>query len=315
MNFLRVIRYQNLLMLVLMQLILRYGFLKLIKLPGGIPVPLALKDFHYALLILSTVCIAAGGYLINDIFDQETDRENKPGKVVIGKTISEKTGYRYYAILNIIGVGVGTYLSLLIGRMGFSMLFISIVIVLYLYASSLKQSLLIGNLIVAVLLSVSVLIVGIFDLYPMLTFENRGYLGTYFIIMLAYAAFAFLINFIRELVKDLEDVDGDYNEGMNTLPIVLGVDRTAILVFWLSLVPILILLYCINEYLVKYDLFFSVGYALALIVAPLIYFSAKMWSARKQQEFHHLANVLKLVLFFGILSITVMTINIVQLHA
>lgn len=304
MYFLRVIRYQNLLMLALMQLIFRYGFLKLQN------VPLALNDWQYALLVLATVCIAAGGYLINDIFDQQTDRENKPEKVIVGKFITETAAYNYYIALNIIGVGAGFYLANLIGKPMFSALFIVISITLYIYASSLKQSLLIGNFIVALLLSISVLIVGVFDLLPVLTSDNRPLLGLLFGILLDYAIFAFIINFIREIVKDLEDVNGDYNQGMNTLPIMLGVARTAILVFWLSLIPIGILLFYINKYFIANNLFIVTGYALALVVAPLIYFSVKMWSAQTQKQFRHLANILKLVVLFGIISIAVLTFNI-----
>jgi 4-hydroxybenzoate polyprenyltransferase len=314
MNFLRLIRYQNLLMLALMQFIFRYGFLNYQKIPllEPTPIPQALNDWQYALFVLSTLAIAAGGYLINNIFDQETDRENKPAQVIVGKFITEKIAYNYYFALNVIGVGLGFYVSNVIGKPMLAMVFILISFVLYLYASSLKQTLLVGNFIVAVLLALSVLIIAVFDLYPVLSGENRRTLGLLFEIMLDYAVFAFIINFLREIVKDLEDVNGDYNQGMNTLPIVLGVARTSILVFWLSLIPIGILLYYINTYFVAFELYITTVYALVLVVAPLIYFSIKMWAAKTQKDFHHLADVLKFVLFFGIVSIAVLTYNIKQ---
>jgi 4-hydroxybenzoate polyprenyltransferase len=308
MNFLRLIRYNNLLMLAFMQLIFRYGFLRL----QGVPV--ALHDWQYALLVLATVCLAGGGYLINNIHDQETDHENRPGKVIIGKQISESKAYNYYVALNVIGVGAGFYLSNAIGRPGFSAIFIIIAATLYLYATSLKQSLLIGNIIVALLLSVSVLIIGVFDLLPMLTLDNRPTMGLIFKVLIDYAVFAFIINMVREIVKDLEDVNGDYNSGMNTLPIVLGVARTSKVVFWVSMLPIAILLYYINEYFIANDLLIAAGYALICVVAPLIYFSIKMWTANNQQEFRHLSTVLKIVMLFGILSIVVVTLNI-KYHA
>jgi 4-hydroxybenzoate polyprenyltransferase len=291
-------------MLVLMQLIFRYGFLKLQQIPP------ALTDFQYMLLVLATVCIAAGGYLINNIFDQGTDRENKPESVIVGKAISEAKAYNYYVALNVIGVGLGFYLSNGIGKPGFSALFVIIAATLYLYASSLKQSLLIGNIIVALILSVSVVIIGIYDLYPVLTLENRPYLAVEFQVLLDYAIFAFIINFIREIVKDLEDINGDYNQGMNTLPIVLGVARTSKIVFWVSLIPISILLWYINKYYIANNLFIGAAYCLIFIVAPLIYFTVKMWAAKAQKDFNHLSNVLKLVLFFGIVSVMVITLSI-----
>ena len=83
MKYLNLIRYQNLLMLAFMQLIFRYGYFKFQN------IPLALADWQYGLLVLSTVLIAAGGYVINNIFDQNTDNENKPQNVIVGKTVSE----------------------------------------------------------------------------------------------------------------------------------------------------------------------------------------------------------------------------------
>lgn len=304
MAFFRLIRWQNLLMIAAMQLIFRYGFLEL----RGIA--LALADWQYAILVMATVAIAAAGYIINDIFDQETDHENRPERRVVGRKISEPAAYNYYIALNVIGVGAGFYLANLIGKPGFAALFIVIAATLYLYASSFKQSLLTGNFIVALLVALSVIIIGIFDLYPILTAENRGYLGVVFQILVDYAIFAFIINFLREITKDLEDVNGDYNQGMNTLPIALGVSRTAKIVFWLSLIPTALLLWYINQYFIANNLFIVTAYALLFVVAPLIYFSIKMWTANKKDHFTHLALILKIILFFGILSALVLSYNI-----
>lgn len=291
-----------------MQLIFKYGFLDLQN------IPLALNDWQYLLLILTTVLLAGGGYLINNIFDKETDTINKPDDVIIGKYISENQAYNVYFGLNIIGVGIGFYLSNLIEKPAFALLFILISATLYLYASSLKQSLLIGNIIVALLTSFTVIIIGIFNLYPLITIENQAFLGLIFRVLLDYALFAFIINFIREIVKDLEDVNGDFNQGMNTLPIALGVTRTTRVVFLISFIPIIILLYYINEYYFINELYIATAYCLLTIVAPLIYFTVKCASAKNKQDFHHLSVVLKFTLFFGILSALVVNLNI-QMNA
>ena len=305
MRFLNVIRYQNLLMLALMQLILRYGFLEL----RG--VTLALSDWQYGFLVLSTVCIAAGGYLVNNIFDQDTDNENRPEKVIIGKTMTEAAAYNFYVALNVVGVGCGFYLANIIGKPAFALFFIIIAATLYLYATTFKRSLLIGNIIVALLLSVSVIVIGIFDLYPVITSENRAMMGVVFRVLLDYAVFAFIINLIREIVKDMEDINGDYNQGMNTLPIAIGAARTAQIVFWASFLPILLLLFYINTYFVANELWIATGYTLLTVVGPLIYFTIRMWNASKPAEFHHLATVLKFVMLFGILSALVISLNII----
>ncbi|MES2574723.1 MAG: geranylgeranylglycerol-phosphate geranylgeranyltransferase [Bacteroidota bacterium] len=304
MKYLKLIRYQNLLMLALMQLIFKYGFLELQN------IPLALTDWHYALLVLATVFIAAGGYIINNIFDVDTDMENKPEDVIVGKFISESQAYNLYFGFTVTGVAIGFILSNIIDKPSFASVFIIIAAALYFYATNLKQSLLIGNIIVALLLSLSVIIIGVFDLYPVTSEENRPLMGLMFGILLDYAFFAFIINFLREIVKDLEDVNGDFNQGMNTLPIVLGVNRTAKLVFVLSFIPIVFALYYINTNLFTYNLFFGTLFGLAFVLAPLLYFTIKIWYAKKTNEFNHLSTVLKWILFFGILSVVVISLNI-----
>ena len=304
MNYLKLIRFQNLLMLALMQLVFRYGFLELQN------IPLALADWQFYILVLATVCIAAGGYIINNIVDVETDTENKPENVIVGKFISETKAYNLYIGFTVVGVAMGFYLANLIGKPSFASLFIIIAATLYFYATSLKQSLLIGNFIVALLLSVSVVIVGIFDLYPVTFEENRPVMGLLFGILLDYALFAFIINFIREIVKDLQDVNGDLNQGMNTLPIVFGVKKTTKLVFVLGFVPIICIVYYINANLFASGLLYATVYGLVFILAPLLYFSTKIWSAATSQDFQHLSTVLKWILFFGILSIGIINLNI-----
>ncbi|WP_348822285.1 geranylgeranylglycerol-phosphate geranylgeranyltransferase [Flavobacterium aestuarii] len=308
MKYLKLIRYQNLLMLALMQLLFRYGFLNFQS------IPLALNDWQYFFLVLATVMIAAGGYIINNIMDQSTDNDNKPHQVVVGKSISETQAYNIYFFVNVLGVGSGFYLSNVIEKPGFAAIFIVISATLYLYATSLKQMLLIGNFVVALLLAFSVIIIGVFDLLPAINPENKIAMAELFSILLDYAIFAFVINFIREIVKDLEDVNGDYNQGMNTLPIALGIQRTSKIVLGLSMIPLVMVVFYIKTYIFANDLYTATIYALIFIVAPLIYFAVKMADAKKSQDFHHLSMVLKLIILSGLFSIAVVTYNILH-HA
>jgi 4-hydroxybenzoate polyprenyltransferase len=287
-----------------MQLIFRYGFLKLQN------IPLALNHFQYGLLVLSTVLIAAAGYVINDILDQETDYDNRPNSIIVGKTISEKAAYNFYFTLNITGVGIGFYLSNVIQRPSFTGAFIIISATLYMYATSLKQMLLIGNIIVALLLSFSVLIIGLFDLLPATYDGNRAEMGILFSMLIDYAVFAFIINLIREIVKDMEDIEGDYSQGMSTLPIAIGVIKTSRIVFGLAIIATLILFWYINTYLMGNALYFAVIYGFIFVVAPMIFFMIKIWNAKSKEEFHLLSTVLKWVIFCGILSVLVINLNI-----
>lgn len=302
MKYLKLIRYQNLLMLAFMQLVFRYLFL------AQSYVDLALTDFNYILLVIATVCIAAGGYVINNIMDQDTDEIAKPQNRVVGVSISETMAYNWYIGLTIIGVGIGFYLSNVIYKPTFASMFILVATLLYMYATSFKQIPVLGNVVVALMLSTSIIIIGLFDILPAIDVDNRFRMKEAFDILMHYAIFAFIINLIREIVKDMEDMDGDYQSGINSLPIAIGVQKTKIIVGVLTVISIGILAYYVNSNLFELD--YVVYYAMILIVGPLIYFGVKLLNAATKKEYHHLSLVLKIILFFGILSVAVIVFNL-----
>ena len=302
MKYLKLIRYQNLLMLAFMQLVFRYLFL------AQSYVDLALTDFNYILLVIATVCIAAGGYVINNIMDQDTDEIAKPQNRVVGVSISETMAYNWYIGLTIVGVGIGFYLSNVIYKPTFASMFILVATLLYMYATSFKQIPVLGNVVVALMLSTSIIIIGLFDILPAIDVDNRFRMKEAFDILIHYAIFAFIINLIREIVKDMEDIDGDYQSGINSLPIAIGVQKTKIIVGVLTVISIGILAYYVNSNLFELD--YVVYYAMILIVGPLIYFGVKLLNAATKKEYHHLSLVLKIILFFGILSVAVIVFNL-----
>ena len=302
MKYLKLIRYQNLLMLAFMQLVFRYLFL------AQSYVDLALTDINYILLVIATVCIAAGGYVINNIMDQDTDEIAKPQNRVVGVSISETLAYNWYIGLTIVGVGIGFYLSNVIYKPTFASMFILVATLLYMYATSFKQIPVLGNVVVALMLSTSIIIIGLFDILPAIDVDNRFRMKEAFDILIHYAIFAFIINLIREIVKDMEDMDGDYQSGINSLPIAIGVQKTKIIVGVLTVIAIAILAYYVNSNLFELD--YVVYYAMILIVGPLIYFGVKLLNAATKKEYHHLSLVLKIILFFGILSVAVIVFNL-----
>lgn len=298
-HFFKLIRWKNLIMIALMQYLIKYALLLPFFESHGVIT--SLKPLGFIILVLATICIAAGGYIINDIYDVETDKVNKPDKVIINKHISEKNALTLFIILNVIGVGLGFYLSNGIGKSGFSVIFIIASALLYIYSSYLKQLFLVGNIVVSLVVSLSILLIGVFELIPAMTDANRVVQITFFKIILDYAIFAFMINLIRELVKDIEDIDGDYKAGMRTLPIVLGRERANKIVFALSLIPLLSVIYYVITYLFKQQL--VVGYFLVLVIAPLIYISIKLFSAEQKAHYKHISLILKLVMLTGMLSL------------
>jgi 4-hydroxybenzoate polyprenyltransferase len=294
-HFLNLIRWKNLLLIAFVQVLIKYALFD----PFNIDV--TLNGFGFSLLVIASLCIAAAGNIINDIYDIDTDLINKPEKVIVSKSISETKAFNLFLALTIIGVCIGFYLSNLIDKTGFSALFIFTSALLYVYTTSLKQTLLIGNIVVSVLVALSIIIVGLFDLIPAITSENKQTQLTIFKILINYALFAFMINLLREIIKDIEDFEGDTKADMRTLPIVIGKNKAKTVLFVLSFIPLLAIVYYVITFLYKQQI--AVGYFLLFVVSPLLYFSFKILSANTQKKLHHLSNVLKLILFFGVLSL------------
>lgn len=294
-SILNLIRWKNLLMIALVQLLIKYALLE----PFGVHT--SLNTLGILLLILATTCIAAAGNIINDIYDVETDFINKPNKLIVGKSVSEKTAYNLFIIFNVTGVGVGFYLSNYVGKSAFFSIFVIVSALLYIYASYLKQMLLIGNIVISILVALSLIVVGIFELLPEITSINRQTQLTFFKIIFDYASFAFIINLLREITKDIEDIDGDYKAGMNTLPIAVGRERAAKILFALSFIPILVIGYYVANSLYKNQI--AVLYFLVLIIGPLLYTSIKTFNATTKKHFHYIGSIYKLIMLSGMLSL------------
>jgi 4-hydroxybenzoate polyprenyltransferase len=260
-----------------------------------------LSTFGYILLILATLCIAASGYVINDIYDVQADKINKPENLIIGNKISEKKANNLFIVLNIIGVAIGFYLANLLNRPGFVAIFIFSSALLYLYASYLKQIPVLGNILISLLVAFVVLLPAIFELFPAISSQNKQIQSLLFSILLDYAVFAFLVNLLREMVKDQEDIKGDYNVGLKTLPILLGHNRTNKIIFLIGILPIAAIAYYSYKYLFANS--FLIIYTFLFIVAPLLYFQVRIWEAGKKKHYSHLSLILKFILFFGLISI------------
>lgn len=293
--FLKLIRLPNLLMIIATQVLVKYFLFE----PFNIAV--SLDWFGFLLLVLSMVCLAAAGNIINDIHDVRTDAINKPDRQVVGRTVSERAAYNWFMGFNIVGVLIGFHLSNMVGKPTFAALFLIPSALLYLYATQIKRTILVGNLVISIMVAMIIVMVGIFDLVPAINPVNRDTQWVIFSILIDYAIFAFLVNFLREMVKDQEDIKGDHNAGMQTLPVVLGRERTNKIIFFIGLLPVAGVLYYIYEYL--YENLAAAGYALFLILGPLLYFLTRIIGARTKKDFRHLSILLKLVLAFGLLSI------------
>ncbi|OYQ34068.1 hypothetical protein CHU92_12080 [Flavobacterium cyanobacteriorum] len=297
MKILKLFRPQNLALLAFAQLVFRYGFLE--QQPGLL---LALNHWQYALLVLSCVLIAAGGSLMEAISGSEK----------YSGGLSEARGYNIYMIINFAAIGIGYYIASFIGRPGFVAVFLIAAALLFISATNLRQVMLLSNVLTAITAGMSIIIISIFNFYPFLVMENRQYFQTMFRLTIDFSIFITLLVLIYTLLIDLYNTDKDYNTGKNTLPIAIGRKRSNKIVFGLTLLPCVLLLYYGQTYLS--GLLWALGYGLFFILGPLIYLLIKIWSAKTETDYRHLGNVLKLVIAFTVVFTVVITLNIRQ-HA
>ncbi len=287
-SYLKLIKFDNLLIIALAQICIKYGLFE----PFGIAI--TLNGFGIGLLVVASVSIAAAGNIIIALHDHE-------GKGFLNGNVSEKSANRLFIIFNVIGVFVGFYLANIIGRPGFAALFIIVSGIFYIYASYLKEILILKNVIIGLLAALSLIVVGIFDLLPAITEKNRASQTVIFSIIADYATFAFMIILLRELIKDTIHIDRDHNIGSKTLPITLGKDRTLKLIGILAIIPMLAVLYYCYTYFFSNSI--AVLLVLALIIAPLLYFMIKCFMTESNTALKQLQLLLKIILVISSISL------------
>ncbi len=274
MGFLKLVRFPNLLIIGFTQ----YFAAIFLVVRAGQRIDVFM-DFNLFLLVISTLLIAAAGYIINDYYDIKIDYVNKPDRVVVGKLIRRRIVLASHWTLNLLGIATGLYLSIYIGIVNFVAGFL-----LWLYSNQLKRLPFIGNFVIALLTASPLLVIAIY-------YRQNVHL------LMNYAIFAFSINLIREIIKDMEDLRGDMRFGSKTLPIVWGLRKTKYFLYGLIMVfgGILIVLSAQlgNEVL---NVFF-----MALIV-PVVYFVYLLYRADSQKRFHQLSTYCKLLMLAGISS-------------
>jgi 4-hydroxybenzoate polyprenyltransferase len=296
MKYLRLIRLPNLVLLALSQFLVRYCIImpayKVASNATG-QYPAHLNGIEFLLLVFSTVIIAAAGYVINDVFDTSIDEINRPGKNIIGKNISAESGKKIFFIFSAIGVVTGFALAFKIDKpvMGFVHLFSAFS--LWIYSAYYKRRLLTGNLIVALLASLSLLIVGLFE--PEF-YQNIIYL-------LWYAGFAFTITFLRELIKDIEDVEGDEMAQCKTLPVRFGIRVAKISALIMVIINMALISWILYVYF--YDnTVISFWNLLAIFQIPFAALFYLLASAGEKKDYHYASVFTKFIMLYGLLSMS-----------
>lgn len=308
MNFLRLIRWPNLLIIAATMFLVRYS----IVWPGLSPFgPEAITPMPlFILLVGAFMLIAAAGYIINDLCDTDVDSINKPDKMLIGKTISFRNANSLYLILNGFVVLIAVFLGFKLQSWRLTLILLMMIGLLYFYSRRYKRMNLIGNIVVAVASSMSLIIVWLTDFFYLskregLFEEASVSFPAITALLMAYTMFSFLTSMIREMVKDVEDIEGDTRYGCQTFPVVAGVGAARI--FLLIMSGILLVLMSLWQYNLYLKTFYTAAIVLFSSDCLAVYLIILLARAKEKQQFHYISGVVKLLMVSGLISLFFLT--------
>ena len=237
--------------------------------------------FTILLASIAASLVTAAGNIVNDIYDIESDKISHPNRVLVLGKISEKEAWIEYIFLNSFSIIISVTLSAKL-----FIIVIATIILLYIYSSTLKKLPLFGNVTIALLTG--------------LAFIYGGFASGNPVSAIVPAEFAFLINLIREIVKDIQDIEGDTKAGVITFPIKFGFQRSKILILIITFSLILYTLYPFITELYKIEYFIVV----MVFVNPLLILSLKfLFDSKKENNLTVVSNMLKLNMVLGLIAI------------
>ncbi len=300
-SFLRLIRWINLLYIALTQYLVQYTLIKPILAQAGKTTTLG--DLHFLLLVISTVLVAAGGYVINDYFDVKMDEVNKPRRIFIDRTIHHRSAILLHQVLTAAGVSLAFYVAWQAANFKLAFLHMIIAAFLWFYSTGYKRQVLLGNIIIAFLSGIVILLPGLYERNLFIPQNAASVHAAYsiFIILFFYFVFAFILSLARELSKDIQDMEGDRLHGCRTLPIVAGINKSRwIIAGYLSIVLILLTYIQVlqiggHDMISAYTIFSTLQFPV-LITFYLLYI------ARVSSQFSMVSSLIKITMLMGILS-------------
>ncbi|MDR1673567.1 MAG: geranylgeranylglycerol-phosphate geranylgeranyltransferase [Bacteroidales bacterium] len=306
-SFLTLIRLHHLLVIAFAQYMMRYGVVQPLIRLYGFELQMSHQTFFW--LVMATVLTAAAGHAINNYFDVRTDTINRPGSVVVGKSISRRGAMLTHILLCVSGILIGGYVTWRAGVPKLAVLFILAATVLWLYPFIYKRQFLTGNLMIALLTALIPLSV-LLDI-PLLNVTYReqlldahNNLNLVSAWVLCFAVFTFLAALSRSIIKDNEDFEGDSAYGCRSIIIVLGVKAAKRTIIGINALMTIALGVAFRLFLNhnlggQFD-YLTFFHFLLLLVAPLFWTCFKVYRAKTADDYRLTASWMTWVMIGGI---------------
>ena len=317
-NIFKIIRWKNLVIISLSQIFIKFFFIDFFIQKDQ------LLNENFVILLIVTILIAASGYIVNDIYDYNLDQINKPEKVVLGKFLKSRDAIIIYMMFNCLAIVLSIFLCMKIEQEIYILVFLLIIYCLWLYSKKLKKYKTIGNILIAFFISLSILNVPLFS-YKNILSDDRFFV---FLIISIFSVLAFLINVKREIIKDIEDIEGDKIHKVKSLPIIFGTKKSKLVTIIIGI----ILMFAISSLItfqiliLRSDLLLDVGgnqfsnpqiwganyisiIYMFIILIMFFYVELLILNATTKTNFTKASKLLKYLMLLSLLSIPVFSLT------
>ena len=317
-NIFKIIRWENLIIISLSQIFIKFFFIDFFIQKDQ------LLNENFVILLIVTILIAASGYIINDIYDYNLDQINKPEKVVLGKFLKSRDAIIIYMMFNCLAIVLSIFLCMKIEQEIYILVFLLIIYCLWLYSKKLKKYKTIGNILIAFFISLSILNVPLFS-YKNILSDDRFFV---FLIISIFSVLALLINVKREIIKDIEDIEGDKIHKVKSLPIIFGTKKSKLVTIIIGI----ILMFAISSIItfqiliLRSDLLLDVGgnqfsnpqiwganyisiVYMFIILIMFFYVELLILNATSKTNFTKVSKLLKYLMLLSLLSIPVFSVT------
>lgn len=315
MNWLRLIRYKNLLIVFFTQLLVwycliynRHNFLGLLRFWDFLPIA------------LSTLLIAAAGYIINDYFDIKIDLINRPEKVILEKRIPLRTAIIAHTVLNLVAMALVIPMAYHARHLEWLLVQVMCIVLLWFYSTHFKRQLIIGNVVIALLTALTVIVLWVYEPVLRMHYLKLPPMSSFLMPALpdewmfgSFAFFAFMLTWMREIVKDMEDHIGDAEEGCETMPIKMGLQFSGRFAQVLGIITLTVLgILAFALYTRHYTVLAAYIGLLLISITWWCFFISKKNTV---QHYHEASKWLKIIMILGIASLYIYHLTIQNIHA
>ena len=303
MNYLKLIRYKTLLFIAALLCLMYFSVIEPIMISYG--VAMATGNLNFYILLFSTICIAAAGFVINDYFDRRIDSVNRPDSVVVGVSISKQGAMLLHQILTGVGVLAGLWVAFSARSYTLGFLVVMIPGLLWFYSASYKRQFIIGNLVQALIVAFVPLLAAITEsaflhkIYGNLI-DQTPIIRNLYIWICGFSLFLFLTTWILSLIKNMLDELGERDMEARTMPIKWGIFNAKIFLFALIGITLFFLTWANFAWINFPDSTLSTRYLIFGIYLPFAYLIYLLIKGKAGDDFRQCVSLVKFIMIIGV---------------